>query len=95
MARCRTQKRRRGGMSSEDENRFLKEQKDKRKVEVSKLGDEREKGPKVLEAEGMATRKPSDLVHLVDYRTEPAREAAKAGRRRTRRHKRKHSRRRR
>jgi hypothetical protein len=83
-------------MSSADEDRFLKKQKEERKAELPKLGDEREKGPKVVEGVGEGTRPPSELVKLVDLRTEPARrDAAIAGRRRTRRHKRKHSRRRR
>jgi hypothetical protein len=82
-------------MSSADEDRFLKKQKEERKAELPKVGEMHEMGPKVVEGEGKGTRKPSELANLVDLRTEPAREAAKAGRRRTRRHKRKHSRRRR
>jgi hypothetical protein len=98
MTHCggKSRRRRRGGMTSEDENRFLAKQKEERREELGNLGDERERGPKVVEGEGKGTRKPSVLAGLVDQRTEPARrEAAIAGRRRTRRHKRKHSRRRR
>lgn len=91
----KSRRRRRGGMSSANENEFLEKQRKERRAELPKVGEMRDMGAKVLEAQGEGTRKPSDLVNLVDLRTEPAREAAKAGRRRTRRHKRKHSRRRR
>jgi len=97
MTQCggKSRRRRRGGMSSADENRFLKEQREKRRAELGKLGETRDEGPHVVEGEGQGTRNPSPLAAVVDIRTQPLRDAAKAGRRRTRRHKRKHSRRRR
>ena len=50
--------RKRGGMSAEDESRFLKEQAEKRKQEVSNVGVHSRGPPQVVEGEGKETRKP-------------------------------------
>ena len=82
--------RRRGGMSSEDENRFLQKQAEERRKSLNTVGDRIREKPVVLESVGEETRKPfvSPFQEQQTYRAR----SESAGRRRR---KRKHTRRRR
>lgn len=70
MARRRTRKR--GGMSADEENKFLKEQAEKRKKELDVLGEKSRVPAQIIESLGKETRKPVVSTQQI-YQTERAR----------------------
>lgn len=90
---------RRGGMSTDAENKFLEQKRRERKESLDNVGENARKAPDVFESIGTATKQPNRNL-FQERQTELAKaehdgkDPPKAGRRR-RSHKRKHTRRRR